>query len=135
MIKLFTLKGANEMLSTVDARLQDLQDALAELREARSSLEKVAPLTTESMAANQELAFLIRNVHTARREVQKLGVQVPDLDAGIVEFPARLGGEIVHLVWQRGQGAITEYHRLTGDEARRPIESHDDTGAKRPLST
>jgi len=125
MFKLFTLAGANEMLTTVDARLQTLQDARAALAAARDAYRDVKPGTAEAYAANQDLAFLARSVQDARRDVAHLGVQVPDLDAGIVEFPSRIGGEVVHLVWQRGEDAIHAYHRLTGDLTPRPLHDGD----------
>lgn len=125
MFKLFTLAGANEMLTTVDARLQTLQDAREALQTAQDAYRNVKPGTAEAFAAHQDLAFLVRAVHDARRDVAQLGVQVPDLDAGIVEFPARIGGEVVHLVWQRGDTAIHAYHRLTGDATTRPLQETD----------
>ena len=121
MFKLFTLEGATRMLPVVDARLRELQDAIGDLHEAQESATGRRIDGIEAQAVRQELAFLVRAVHDARREVERLGVQVDDLGSGVVEFPARVGGEVVHLVWQRGRDAITHYHRLTGDAAPRPL--------------
>jgi len=122
VFKLFTLEGATRMLPLVEDRLQEFEDALRELHEAQERLERADLSAVEAQGARQELAFLMRATQDARREVERLGVQVPDLETGVVEFPSRIGGEVVHLVWERGDEAITRYHRLTGDESPRPLE-------------
>ncbi len=123
MFKLFTLEGATRMLPVVEARLQELQDAIRELHDTQRDVAGRQLEPIEAHAARQELAFLVRAAHDARREVERLGVQVPDLDTGLVEFPSRVGGEVVHLVWERGDDAITQYHRLTGDLSTKPLDA------------
>jgi hypothetical protein len=122
VFKLFTLEGATRMLPVVDARLQELQDAIRDLHDAQEHATGRRVDGVEAQAIRQELAFLVRAAHDARREVERLGVQVEDLGTGVVEFPARVGGEVVHLVWERGHDAITHYHRLTGDATPRPLD-------------
>ena len=116
MFKLFTLEGATRMIPVVDARLQELQEAIAELKRTQTEARGLRSGSIDALNTRQELAFLLRRVHDARVEVQRLGVQVPDIATGVVEFPSRVGGEVVHLVWERGHRGITHYHRLTGDE-------------------
>lgn len=121
MFKLFSLEGATRMLPIVDARLAELQLALSDLEEVQARALNVRQGSVEALSIRQELAFVLNAAHGARREVERLGVQVPDLSTGVVEFPSRVDGEVVHLVWHRGQDAITAYHRLTGDDATRPL--------------
>lgn len=134
MFKLFTLEGATKMIPIVDARLQDLQSAIADLQHARSAARGHGGDPVETLNARQELAFLFRAVHDARREVERLGVQVPDVQTGVVEFPSRLGGEVVHLVWEPGHDAITHFHRLTGSDEVRPLGREADPGGHEPLA-
>jgi len=126
VFKLFTLQGANRMLPDVDARLTTLQQAVHDLEATQGLARAVRSGSAEALALRQELAFLVRAVHDAKHELAALGVMVPDVGRGVVEFPCRLGGEVVHLVWERGQDAITHYHRLTGDDARRPVPGAPD---------
>jgi hypothetical protein len=133
VFKLFTLEGATRMLPLVEDRLQEFEDALRELHEAQQRHAQAEPSPVEAQAARQELAFLVRATHDARREVERLGVHVPDLETGVVEFPSRMGGEVVHLVWDRGEDAITRYHRLTGDDSPRPLDP-DTSSAGAPTS-
>lgn len=121
MHKLFTLERAKRMLPDVDARLRTLQDAIGDLEEAQARHGGQESATPEGMAARQELAFLVSAVHDARKHLADLGVMVPDVRRGVVEFPARLGGEVVHLVWEPGQTSITHYHRLMGSADPLPV--------------
>ena len=121
MFKLFTLESAHRLLPTVDRRLGDLQDAIHEFETLRAQGDDVRPGTPEAYALAQERTFVGRQVQDARNEVRQLGVLVPDVSEGTVEFPSRVDGEIVHLVWHRGEAAIRSYHRLAGDERLRPL--------------
>jgi len=43
-------------------------------------------------------------------EIDAIGVQVKDLDAGLLDFPCRLDDEIVLLCWRTGETAIDHWH-------------------------
>ena len=43
-------------------------------------------------------------------ELQSLGVQVKDLDEGLVDFPARRGDEEVLLCWRLGEDEVGFWH-------------------------
>lgn len=121
MFKLFTLQGATRLLPEVDSRLETLLRAIRDLEEAQARARGMRWGTPEAWGTREELAFLLRSVRDARSELASLGVQIPNLEAGIVEFPSRVDGEVVHLVWERGQDAITRYHRLTGSAEPLPL--------------
>ncbi len=127
MFKLFTVETANDLLDAVEARLTALETAVHDLREAHARAREGRQDPAEALALRAEIGFLAGAARDARRELERLGVQVPDLEAGVVEFPARVGGEIVHLVWERGEDTVTRYHRLTGDEATYPLDPDDAT--------
>lgn len=126
MFKLFTLEGAHRLLPDVDARLHTLKDAIDDLETTQRRLQGVRGSTVEALAARHELAFLVSAVHDAKQQLSALGVMVPDAELDVVELPARIGGEVVHLVWEPGQATITHYHRLTGDNQRRPLPTRRD---------
>ncbi|MEJ2359773.1 MAG: DUF2203 family protein [Deinococcales bacterium] len=69
----------------------------------------------------REMAFLLDVIHTSKAELDRLGVQVRDVQEGLVDFPSQLGAEVVCLTWERGQDAITHYHPLSGDTDTRPL--------------
>jgi hypothetical protein len=54
--------------------------------------------------------------------ISRLGVQVKDLDQGLVDFPARLGDEDVLLCWHVGEDEIRYFHGTEeGFSGRRPL--------------
>ena len=61
-------------------------------------------------------------IRQAVEELTELGVQVKDLDTGLVDFPALRHGEEVLLCWQLGEDEIGWWHTLDGGFAgRRPL--------------
>jgi hypothetical protein len=56
-------------------------------------------------------------------QIRALGGEVKDLDAGLVDFPGRRGGEEILLCWRLGEKRIEYWHTLDGGFAgRRPID-------------
>jgi hypothetical protein len=57
-------------------------------------------------------------------ELQELGIQVKDLDRGLVDFPARHPdtGETVLLCWELGEADVAHWHDLEeGFAGRKPL--------------
>ena len=57
-------------------------------------------------------------------EINATGVQVKDLDMGLLDFPCKVDtGEIVLLCWKLGETAITHWHGMEeGYAGRKPID-------------
>jgi hypothetical protein len=56
------------------------------------------------------------------RRIDELGVQVKDLDEGLLDFPARHGGEDVLLCWRLGEDEVAFWHGLEeGFAGRKPL--------------
>jgi len=56
-------------------------------------------------------------------EINAIGVQVKDLDIGLLDFPCVRNGEVVLLCWKLGEPTITHYHSTEeGYAGRRPID-------------
>jgi len=56
-------------------------------------------------------------------EIGKIGVQVKDLDTGLLDFPCRIEGETVLLCWKMGEESITHWHTTdTGFHSRQPVD-------------
>jgi len=57
-------------------------------------------------------------------EINAIGVQVKDLDIGLLDFPCNVEGEIVLLCWKLGEEKITHYHGMEeGFAGRKPIDA------------
>jgi len=127
----FTLAEANALL----AEVRPLAEALVEHRQGmRLAAERRARLTAR-IAGNggdldpQEPGELdaqfereSQAVARAAERLQQLGVQVKDLDRGLVDFPARRNGEEVLLCWQVGEDEVAFWHGVEeGFAGRKPL--------------
>jgi len=76
----------------------------------------------------------IRRVKDALAEIDATGVQVKDIDIGLLDFPCKVEGEIVLLCWKFGEAGITHWHSTSeGFAGRKPIDDRiANAGKKRP---
>lgn len=55
--------------------------------------------------------------------VRGLGIEIKDLNMGLIDFPSQVGGREVYLCWKLGEEHIAWWHELdTGYASRRPLE-------------
>ena len=56
-------------------------------------------------------------------EINAIGVQVKDLDIGLLDFPCEVEGQTVLLCWKLGEKSITHWHGTEeGFAGRKPID-------------
>jgi hypothetical protein len=59
----------------------------------------------------------------AMAEIDAIGVQVKDLEIGLLDFPCVAEGKVVLLCWKLGEAAITHWHGTEeGFAGRKPID-------------
>ena len=127
MYRLFTLHEATNLLPVVDEHFGALRDAVAEVKRLQAEVSAPTKSAVETLNDMREIAFLVGVVNTNKAELDRLGVMIRDVDAGLVDFPSRLAGEVVCLTWTKGQDVITHYHPLSGDAAMRPLPAANAT--------
>jgi hypothetical protein len=127
----FTAEEANEALEEVRPLTEELvehRQELVELQERQVSLTgriagnggNVEPQELQELQErlDEEVAGIARCV----ARIHDLGALVKDLDQGLVDFPARRGGEDVFLCWRVGEEEIGFWHGLEeGFSGRRPL--------------
>ena len=132
-MRLFTPEEANAALATLRPSVERLVAVRGEhvrlgteLDGVRSNVagngggldaSRVTELQEAATAAASELAALVE-------EINELGVQVKDLDSGLVDFPAEHPdtGEMVLLCWRLGEERVTHWHGLAeGFAGRKPL--------------
>ena len=65
----------------------------------------------------------VQRAKDAVAEIHATGVQVKDLDIGLLDFPCEVDGEIVLLCWKLGEEKITHWHGTEeGFAGRKPID-------------
>src|SRR6185312_4774468 len=74
----------------------------------------------------------LQEVKDAIAEINAIGVQVKDLDIGLLDFPCIVEDEIVLLCWRVGEDSIQYWHGLEeGFAGRKPIDERIARGKKR----
>ena len=69
------------------------------------------------------LAVYEQQVEESVAEINSIGVEVKDLDAGLLDFPCMLDSEVVLLCWKQGESRITHWHtQQDGFRGRKPID-------------
>ena len=124
MYKLFTVQEANRLIPVVDQKLSDMQEAIRDILALREALQPMNSLSLEAQQTAEEIKFLLGTVQEDKLALDGMGVHLQDVETGLVDFPSRLGAEVVYLCWEQGKDAITHYHRLNQEvKARQPLPS------------
>ena len=124
MYKLFTVQEANKLIPVVDQKLRELQGAVQDILALREALGPMNALSLEAQQTAEEIKFLLGVVQQEKLELDNMGVHLQDVETGLVDFPSRLGAEVIYLCWEQGEDAITHYHRLNQEvKARQPLPS------------
>ena len=132
-MRLFTPQEANEALGSLRGRVELLVERRRELSHLGARLNavrakvagnggsldpgRVRELQEQVAEAAAEVAGLVDEIH-------ELGVQIKDLDRGLVDFPARHPetGDTVLLCWELGEDSVAHWHGLEdGFAGRKPL--------------
>jgi hypothetical protein len=132
-MKTFTLEEAQSLLPVVEALLKRAQESkqAAEVVEAQLSDLAQRIYVAGGMLVDVGAVVKMRaevETHMQRlretvNEIDEIGVQVKDLDSGLLDFPCRLDDEIVLLCWRMGETAIDHWHTVeAGFQGRQPVD-------------
>lgn len=130
MYKLFTIEEATRLIPVVDRTVGEMQEAVRDMSELQKRLLGSEPADVRTNHLAQEIAFLLSVVHQNKADLDRLGVHLKDVESGLVDFPSQLGAEVICLTWERGQDAITHYHRLSGDTKPQPLPQAEGGAAR-----
>ena len=133
MSRYFTLEEAQRLLPEVEVRLRRALDGRRRLAEAEHELgglhrkvmmsggTRLDPVQTIELRRRRDSGALA--IKESCDEIQEMGVQVKDLDIGLIDFPAICCGEEVLLCWRLGEPEIAWWHGLEeGFRGRKPID-------------
>jgi hypothetical protein len=93
------------------------------------------------VSRRSELEKQIQRARETIQEIDEIGVQVKDLDTGLLDFPCRLDDDVVLLCWKRGETSIDYWHtvesgfqgrQLIDDRFRRKTSSGNSGSSSRP---
>jgi hypothetical protein len=132
-LKHFTLDEAQSLLPVLEALLKraiEAKSAAEEIEEKMQALHRKIFLTggmfLDVDRVKRQRASLESQLQQAKdslAEIDAIGVQVKDLDTGLLDFPCLIDGETVLLCWKMGESRIEFWHTLdAGFRGRRPLD-------------
>jgi|SRR5271168_3655466 len=132
-MKTFTLDEAQSMLPLVESLLKraiESKQAADEIETHLSALTRrihvsggmrvnIARVSSQKSEMQQHLT----RARDTLQEIDEIGVQVKDLDTGLLDFPCSVDGEVVLLCWKSGEPSIEHWHTMeAGFKGRQPID-------------
>jgi hypothetical protein len=128
----FTLDEAQTLLPVLESLLRTAIDSKQLIEEVDDELQDTAHrvflnggmlLNVVKLARRKaEREKAVQRVKDAVAEIDATGVQVKDLEMGLLDFPCRVNGEIILLCWKLGEQGITHWHGTEeGFAGRKPI--------------
>jgi hypothetical protein len=132
--KTFTLGEAQTLLPVVEALLRRAQAAGARAGELEQEMQQLSHRIFLSGGMHVDVSVAARRraerdkaVQEAKdtlAEIDSIGVQVKDLEEGLLDFPTVMEGQTVLLCWKLGEQAITHWHtEEEGFAGRKPLDS------------
>ena len=132
-MKTFTLEEAQSLLPVMESLLKRAIEGKQSAVEAESGLTELArriylsggmKVDTGKVAKlRAEMEGHVQRVRESVAEIDAVGVQVKDLDAGLLDFPCRLDDQVVLLCWRMGETAIEHWHPVeSGFKDRQPLD-------------
>jgi hypothetical protein len=139
----FSLDEAHMLLPILESLLRQAINAKKLIADVDNELQELAHrvflnggmlLNVVQLARRKaEREKAIRRIKDTLAEIDATGVQVKDLDIGLLDFPCRVEGEIVLLCWKLGEASITHWHGTDeGFAGRKPIDDRIAKAKKRP---
>jgi hypothetical protein len=129
----FTLDEAQTLLPILESLLAQAINGKKLIEEVDAELQETAHRVFLNGGTLVNVVHLARRKAEREKAIQRLkdaiaeidatGVQVKDLDIGLLDFPCQVEGEIILLCWKRGEEKITHWHSTSeGFAGRKPID-------------
>ena len=129
----FTLDAAQSLLPVLESLLRTAISAKKILEEAEAEQQALAHRIFLNGGTFVDVVPLARRkaeriraeqrAKDALAEIDSIGVQVKDIDIGLLDFPCEVEGQIVLLCWKMGEKSITHWHGTEeGFAGRKPID-------------
>ena len=142
MSRTFTVAEAENLLPVLESLLRSAIQAKKLIEEVDAELQALTNrifvnggmLIDVAVVARRkaERDKALQKAKDAVAEIDATGVQVKDLDIGLLDFPCLVGEEVILLCWKLGEKGITHWHSVEeGFAGRKPIDERILKGQKK----
>jgi hypothetical protein len=129
----FTLDEAKSLLPVLESLLRNaiigkkfVEKFEAEMQALQHRIFLAGGTLVDIVPLARRKAERVRTEQRAKdalAEIDSIGVQVKDIDTGLLDFPCEVEGQIILLCWKLGEKSITHWHGTQeGFAARKPID-------------
>jgi hypothetical protein len=114
--RLFSYSVASALLDELRLIVQAMQGAKRSAERAQQQLQRVAPAmrgnghAQQAEALERDLEAAVSELRARLDELQRIGVELKDIDLGLVDFPCLHNGRIVDMCWLVSEPAIAHWH-------------------------
>lgn len=132
-MKTFTIDEAQSLLPVLESLLKRAIEGKRAAEEVETSLSdlsrriylsggmRVNVAETGKMRADMETH--LQCVRESIAEIDSIGVQVKDMESGLLDFPCRIDDQVVLLCWRMGETVIEHWHTMEdGFKGRQPVD-------------
>ena len=139
----FTLQEAQTLLPVLESLLKSAMQGKSILEAVDQEFQQVASRVFLHGGSFLNIVYLkkrkaerekaVQLVKDAVAEIDATGVQVKDLDIGLLDFPCVVEEQVILLCWKLGEKSITHWHSTEeGFAGRKPIDARIANAKKRP---
>jgi hypothetical protein len=132
-MKTFTLEEAQALLPVLESLLKRAMESKQAAQGVESGLTELARriyfmggMKVDTARIAEQRAEMEAHMQRAREtvtEIDAIGVQVKDINTGLLDFPCRIDDEIVLLCWRVGESSIEYWHTAEdGVKGRQPLD-------------
>jgi hypothetical protein len=127
----FTVPEANAMLPRISPIMEQVQEWRRDMAALRSRVEEITPQprrnghsakAAQLLDDGRRLREVRDRINAAVERVVSMGVEVKDLDTGLVDFPSLREGREIYLCWRIGEQSVDHWHEVdSGFQGRQPL--------------
>jgi hypothetical protein len=132
-MKTFTLEEAQSLLPVVESLLKRALEGKRAAQEVENQISELGRriyltggMRVDVAAVSKQRAEMEEHLQRVREsiaEIDSIGVQVKDLDTGLLDFPCKVDDQVVLLCWRMGESAIEHWHTVVdGFKGRKPLD-------------
>ena len=129
----FTLEEAQVLLPVLESLLRRSIEGKQLIERIEAEFQEVSQRIFLGGGTRVDIAHLavrkaekekaLQRVKDALAEIESTGVQVKDLDVGLLDFPCLVNDQLILLCWKLGEKQITHWHGTEeGFQGRKPID-------------
>ena len=129
----FTLEEAHSLLPVLESLLRTAISGKKLMEEVEAEMQALTHRIYLNGGTHVDIVAVARRkaerakaeqrAKDALAEIDSIGVQVKDIDIGLLDFPCAVEGRVVLLCWKMGETSITHWHSTDeGFAGRKPID-------------